>query len=238
MDIIGAITAAATVVLFIVSSFTHRETDAARMLPLACFRVHGNGVMVLNTISVSFVFWKHMKVIDLYAAMIVQREWSTDSEHHVSLLLRNVVRIKASLSTSTRLLASIFSSATVLSGIGTIATLYLHASHTLSSDVYAFACVFLLLQSVFFYVIWRLSESKDDIVRGVNSGVFADVFLVRRPVDTANAETRARRGRRSTGTWSAVCFRRSGSSSTYSASRSTTAPHPSSLSRLSPQCWS
>ncbi len=190
VDMIGLFTCVLSGLMFVATAFTHRETVWYRIVALAVMRVHGRTAMVLNTSCVAFVFWKHVKVIDVYANILRQRQWSVQHEHQVSILLRNIVRIRESTGVSTRLLGNIFSSATILGGAAAGLTVSLYRSAPFSVDVHAAVAGFILLQSVFFGVIWKLSDAKEGIVDVVNSGVFADTFLVRTPEADGGARAR------------------------------------------------
>ena len=192
MDVVGTTAAILTSTTFIVSSFTYRASEWYRIVPLAFLRLHGYGAMVMNTTAIAYVYWKHVKVIHVYASILAERAWSVENEHQVSLVLRNIVRIKESLAVTSKLIQGVFSSATVIGASATAITIYKAAPGVFHVDVYTSVISFCVLQSVFFCVIWKLSSAKDDIVDVVNSGVFADTFLVRQPFTQSNAQIRSR----------------------------------------------
>ena len=189
-DVIATIACIGTTAYFISASFLAPEEPLYLKLPMAVLRLHGAFAVMLNTLCLAFVFWKHIKVIDIHVRIFEAQDWSACEDHHVSVLLRNLVRMKESIHSTTELLSYVFSSATILGATALGATVYRYTIESFDFGTYISVAIFIVAQCIFFYVIYRLSEAKDDIEVLVRSADFADSFLSRRAV--ANAEQRVR----------------------------------------------
>mgnify|MGYP005673434729 CR=1 FL=1 len=189
-DVISAIACAGTLVYFIASSFVPHTDPLWLQLCIMLMRLHGAFAIILNTLCLAFVFWKHIKVIDIQVQIFDAQDWATCADHHVSVLLRNLVRMRESLHASTELLSNTFSSATILGSVALGSVAYRYTLESFDVTIYVSVATFLVAQSVFFYVIYRLSEAKDDIEVLVRSANFADAFLSRTAV--ANTAQRVR----------------------------------------------
>ena len=140
----------------------------------------GRTMVVNNTTTFCYVFYKHVKVLNIYAEILEHQRWSESRDHRCSILLVNLVKIKESLRISSDLLKSIFSSATIIGSIITGA--FIHSTtieHKYTYEMIVIICSFVNLQIIFFYVIYRLSEAKSRIEDVVFSATFASKFLSR-----------------------------------------------------------
>jgi hypothetical protein len=143
-------------------------------------RLLGRATVVNNTTTFCYVFYKHVKVLNIYAEILKHQRWSESRDHRCSILLVNLVKIKESLKISSRLLKTIFSSATIVGSV--IAGAFIHSTtieHRYTYEMIVVIYSFLNLQVIFFYVIYRLSEAKSRIEDVVFSSTFASKFLSR-----------------------------------------------------------
>lgn len=140
----------------------------------------GRATVVNNTTTFCYVFYKHVKVLNIYADILEHQRWSESRDHRCSILLVNLVKIKESLKISSDLLKTIFSSATIIGSV--IAGAFIHSTtieHRYTYEMIVIICSFVNLQLIFFYVIYRLSEAKSRIEDVVFSSTFASKFLSR-----------------------------------------------------------
>jgi hypothetical protein len=140
----------------------------------------GRATVVNNTTTFCYVFYKHVKVLNIYADILEHQRWSESRDHRCSILLVNLVKIKESLKISSDLLKTIFSSATIIGSV--IAGAFIHSTtieHRYTYEMIVIICSFVNLQLIFFYVIYRLSEAKSRIEDVVFSSSFASKFLSR-----------------------------------------------------------
>jgi hypothetical protein len=143
-------------------------------------RLMGRATVVNNTTTFCYVFYKHVKVLNIYADILEHQRWSESRDHRCSILLVNLVKIKESLKISSDLLKSIFSSATIIGSVITGA--FIHSTtieHRYTYEMIVIISSFVNLQLIFFYVIYRLSEAKSRIEDVVFSSTFASKFLSR-----------------------------------------------------------
>lgn len=143
-------------------------------------RLLGRATVVNNTTTFCYVFYKHVKVLNIYADILEHQRWSESRDHRCSILLVNLVKIKESLKISSGLLKTIFSSATIVGSV--IAGAFIHSTtieHRYTYEMIVIICSFVNLQVIFFYVIYRLSEAKSRIEDVVFSSTFASKFLSR-----------------------------------------------------------
>ncbi len=173
------------VALFIFLTYEHFD---ARLFPFFVIsRLHGRATCVVNTSAFAFVFYKHVKVLDLYSKILEQRDWSCESYEKVSLLLVNLMKIRESLGHSTSLFKSTFASATIAGAI--IIGAFIHSSTSAASEhvhwsyeFFVLAGSFVALQVLIFSVIAQLSFAKERIEDVTKSSKFAMKFLVRKAV--------------------------------------------------------
>lgn len=151
-------------------------------------RLYGSFAISLNAASLTFVFWRHVTIIDVFVNIFAAQDWRSCADHQVSVLLRTVIRLKESLQVSTELLSPIFSLATAMGGLSLGVALQRWHEERFDEFTIASAVLFGASQVMFFYVIYRLSSSKSDIQKLVHSAAFADSFLQRRVL--TNAHTR------------------------------------------------
>lgn len=144
-------------------------------------RLFGRCTCVLNTAIFVFVFYKHIKVINVYADVLSLKRWHSSSYDKISIMLVNIVRIRESLRTSTDELKLMFSTTTVNGAaiIGAIAHSKSLQHILLSYDTYVMLGSFLIMQLALFGVIAKLSLAKERIERVTNGSEFAMQFLVR-----------------------------------------------------------
>lgn len=143
-------------------------------------RLLGRAMVVNNTTTFCYVFYKHVKVLNIYADILEHQRWSESRDHRCSILLVNLVKIKESLKISSDLLKTIFSSETIIGSV--IAGAFIHSTtieHRYTYEMIVVICSFVNLQLIFFYVIYRLSEAKSRIEDVVFSSTFASKFLSR-----------------------------------------------------------
>lgn len=187
-DLIATLAASATAIFFIASSFD-QDSDIVLRVFHVFSRTYGAFGIIMNALAITYVFFKHVKVIQVYVKIFMSQDWHTCEDHHISVLLRNLVRIRESLHVSTELLSRVFSSSVIL-GVTLMGAVIGGTEETFSYTAYASLIMFGVTQVVFFGVVYLLSEAKDDIENLVRSADFADSFLTR----TAQA-TSARRVR-------------------------------------------
>lgn len=140
----------------------------------------GRAMVVNNTTTFCYVFYKHVKVLNIYADILVYERWNESRDYRCSIILVNLVKIKESLKISSNLLKSIFSSATIIGSF--ILGAVIHSTtieHRYTYEMFVIICSFVNLQIIFFYVIYRLSEAKSRIEDVVFSAKFASKFLSR-----------------------------------------------------------
>jgi hypothetical protein len=156
---------------------------------LIASRLVGSLVLCLNSITFCFVFYKHVKVLKIYADILQTQRWDVARDHRISVVLVNLVRIRDSLHISQELMGGVFSTATV-SGAVALGIFIHSASHSVHTpSMWTALGSFVLLQTAFFSVIYRLNKAKSSIENLVHSGKFASLFLSRRPLQTAEART-------------------------------------------------
>ena len=148
-----------------------------------CGRFYGRGACVVNTIAFAFIFYKHVKVLDVYAQTLQHQDWTGQNYDKVSLMLLNVTRMRESLKIATEATKSMFSSGTIagviLFGALIHSTTLSHETLT-SYDTVIIISSFLMLQGVVFSVIARLSCAKKRISDVTQSAKFATKFLARK----------------------------------------------------------
>lgn len=161
-------------------------------LPLMAMRTYGRLAMCANSLIVVHIFCQHAKVMRVYAQLLEGRDWTAhaNQEHHISAIMRAMMRIREALDCATKLLGCIFSAATVVGGVATGLTLYMLEHHPMPADVYASVSAFVLLQGLYAYVIWQLARAKQAIADVVNSAKLADAFLTRKATQTLDGRIR------------------------------------------------
>tara|TARA_B100001173_G_C16014129_1_gene558981 strand:+ start:920 stop:2209 length:1290 start_codon:yes stop_codon:yes gene_type:complete len=143
-------------------------------------RLLGRATVVNNTTIFCYVFYKHVKVLNVYADILEHQRWSESRDHRCSILLVNLVKIKESLKISSDLLNTIFSSLTIIGSV--IVGAFIHSTtieQRYTYEMIVIICSIVNFQVIFFYVIYRLSEAKSRIEDVVFSSTFASKFLSR-----------------------------------------------------------
>ena len=166
-----------------------RRFGAGFLPVLILSRLFGLTVLCLNATTFCFVFFKHVKVLLIYADVLGTQEWDVVRDHRISVILVNLVRIKDSLHISQELLGGIFSTATVCGA--TALGVFIHSASANVHNVGMWCALgsFAIIQCTFFWVIYRLNEAKTRIEKLVKSGKFASKFLSRKPSQTAEQRT-------------------------------------------------
>ena len=184
LHILGALIMA-TQIMLITGSLVATDRPAEsprRYVFFVISRIFGWGTCILNTFAFAFVYYKHIKVINIYASLLEHLRWESQGKNAVSELLLNLIKLRESLQTSTRCLRDMFSSATICGVV--ITAMYMHTvsigEHSLKYDTVIFLGSFTLLQVIMFSVIGKLDTSKErieDVARGAG---FAEKFLKRK----------------------------------------------------------
>ena len=165
-------TVSATVLTYI----THpaRNTYDAIIMTLA--RFIGYTCISMNTFIVIFIYWKHINAIQLYASLLNREEWTDTS---VASLILNIISTRESIEITTTLLGDIISTISIVGSL--ITGIFMHQIEDLNFEwhVYLVVNLFIILQSSFLILIWRLSKNKQHIECVVRSNEFATRFIKR-----------------------------------------------------------
>ena len=154
-------------------------------------RFYGRGTCILNTASFAFIFYKHVKVLNIYSKILERLNWSNQKYDKVSVMLINLTRIRESLKISTNELQKMFSTGTIAGLI--IAGILVHsttvsASYRWGYDSFIVVVSIIILQTIVFCVIAKLSLAKQSIEDVTKSSEFAIKFLSRNSVDQITVE--------------------------------------------------
>lgn len=146
-------------------------------------RLYGRGTVVTNVSSFAFVFYKHVKVLHIYAKILDMRDWSTQKYNNISVMLINLTRLRESLKISTDALKYIYSTGTITGAI--VAGILVHGTSVSESarwgyDSFIIITSFFTLQAITFGIIAKLSLAKEMIEDVTKKSEFALKFLSRK----------------------------------------------------------
>lgn len=146
-------------------------------------RLYGRGTVVTNVSSFAFVFYKHVKVLHIYAKILEMRDWSTQKYDNISVMLINLTRLRESLKISTDALKYIYSTGTITGTI--VAGILVHGTSVSESarwgyDSFLIVASFFTLQTITFGIIAKLSLGKEMIEDVTKNSEFALKFLSRK----------------------------------------------------------
>ena len=142
-------------------------------------RLFGRGVCTINMAIFAFVFYKHVKVLRLYASIIELTPWETQRYDKLSLVLIDLLRTKESLKVSTDALKPMFSFATI-AGVVVVGAYVHNASVNHNTyDLTVALVTFGVMEVVLFAVIALLSKAKERIEDVTSSSLLAVKFLGR-----------------------------------------------------------
>lgn len=146
-------------------------------------RLYGRGTVVTNVASFAFVFYKHVKVLHIYAKILEMRDWSTQKYDKISVMLINLTRLRESLKISTDALKNIYSTGTITGAI--MAGILVHSTSVSESarwgyDSFIIITSFFTLQAITFGIIAKLSLAKEMIEDVTKNSGFALKFLSRK----------------------------------------------------------
>lgn len=182
IKVVSIIVVFLSTVVFLGSMATMNFSDFSKpFIPFMIIsKLLGRTMVVNNTTTFCYVFYKHVKVLNIYADILEHQRWSESRDYRCSILLVNLLKIRESLKISSDLLKSVFSSATIIGSFMTGA--FIHSTtidHRYTYEMIVIICSFVTLQIIFFYVIYRLSQAKSRIEDVVFSSSFASKFLSR-----------------------------------------------------------
>jgi len=146
-------------------------------------RLYGRGTLVTNVSSFAFVFYKHVKVLHIYAQILELRDWSTQKYDEISVMLINLTRLRESLKISTDALKNIYSTGNIAAAIVTGVLVHgtsLSESARWGYDSFIIISSFLTLQAITFGIISKLSLAKEMIEDITKNSEFALKFLSRK----------------------------------------------------------
>lgn len=146
-------------------------------------RLYGRGTVVTNVSSFAFVFYKHVKVLHIYAKILEMRDWSTQKYDKISVMLINLTRLRESLKISVDALKNIYSTGTIAGTI--VAGILVHGTSVSESarwgyDSFIIVTSFFTLQAITFGIIAKLSLAKEMIEDVTKNSEFALKFLSRK----------------------------------------------------------
>ena len=146
-------------------------------------RLYGRGTVVTNVSSFAFVFYKHVKVLNIYANILEMRDWSTQKYDKVSVMFINLTRLRESLKISTDALKNIYSTGTIAGSI--VAGILVHGTSVSESarwgyDSFIIITIFFTIQAITFGIIAKLSLGKEMIETVTKKSEFALKFLSRK----------------------------------------------------------
>lgn len=146
-------------------------------------RLHGRATIVTNVSSFAFIFYKHVKVLQIYAKILEMRDWSDQKYDKISIMLINLTRLRESLKISTDAFKNIFSTGTISGAI--IAGVLIHETTVSESarwgyDSFLIISSFFIFQSIVFAIIAKLSMAKETIEDVTKNSKFASKFLSRK----------------------------------------------------------
>ena len=146
-------------------------------------RLYGRGTIVTNVSSFAFVFYKHVKVLHIYAKILEMRDWSTQKYDKISVMLINLTRLRESLKISTDALKNIYSTGTIAGAV--LAGILVHGTSVSESarwgyDSFIIITSFFTLQAITFGIIAKLSLAKEMIEDVTKNSEFALKFLSRK----------------------------------------------------------
>ncbi len=161
-------------------------------------RLLGRGVIVTNVSSFAFVFYKHVKVLKIYAKILQMRDWSNQKYDKISVMLINLTRLRESLKISTDAFKNLFSTGTISGAI--IIGVLIHGTTVSESarwgyDSFIVISSLFIFQSIVFGIIAKLSLAKEMIEDVTKNSEFASKFLSRKKnadatqIATENAST-------------------------------------------------
>ena len=97
MRVISLVVSSTIIISFIGSMLTTEVSQYDIYFPFFIIsRFYGRGASILNTASFAFVFYKHIKVLNLYAQILEKRDWSTQKYYIVSVMIMNLTRLRES----------------------------------------------------------------------------------------------------------------------------------------------
>jgi hypothetical protein len=146
-------------------------------------RLYGRGTVVTNAASFTFVFYKHVKVLHIYAKILEMRDWSNQKYDKVSVMLINLTRLRESVKISTDALKKIYSSGTISGAV--VAGILVHSTSVSESaqwgyDSFMIVTSFIALQVITFGIIAKISFAKEMIEDVTKNSEFAMKFLSRK----------------------------------------------------------
>jgi uncharacterized membrane protein len=146
-------------------------------------RLYGRGTIVTNVSSFAFVFYKHVKVLHIYATTLEMRKWSTQNYDRISVMLINLTRLRESIRISTNAVKNIYSTGTIAGGV--VAGILVHGTSMSEAakwgyDSFIIIGSFLILQAIIFGIIAKISLAKERIEDVTKRAEFAVKFLSRK----------------------------------------------------------
>lgn len=146
-------------------------------------RLYGRGTIVTTLSSFAFVFYKHVKVLHIYAKILEMKDWSTQRYDKISVMLINLTRLRESLKISTDALKNIYSTCTITGAV--VAGILVHSTSVSEStrwgyDSFIIVTSFLIFQAITFGIIAKLSLAKQMIEDVTKKSEFAVKFLSRK----------------------------------------------------------
>ena len=140
---------------------------------------YGRSIILINLSSFTIVFCKHVKIIEGILEILNNKVYNRCDMKQLSFICKQVTRMRHELHISIKYMESMFSTSTI---IGAVALGYIfetRGKYSISEIPLVSIIIFVFSQIVFFYIVYRVSNQKEELHKLINSPRIVKLFLSR-----------------------------------------------------------
>ena len=142
-------------------------------------RAIGFCIMSLNIFSLIYIFCKHINAVQSYATILSDEGCITYTQTTLACFIKNIIELRESLRVTRSLFSYMVSYSVIVCGIVTGIVINSNDMFKFDYWVYISLVSFCTLYSILLYIIWQVSESKNNIQQVIQGGSMARRYLIR-----------------------------------------------------------
>lgn len=144
-----------------------------------CYWFYGRSIILINLASFTIVFCKHVKIIEGILEILDNKVYNRCDMKQLSFICKQVTRMRHELHISIKYLENMFSTSTIIGAISMGYIIETRGKYGISEISITSIIIFIVSQVVFFYIVYRVSNQKDELHKLINSPRIVKQFLSR-----------------------------------------------------------
>ena len=140
---------------------------------------YGRSIILINLSAFTIVFCKHVKIIEGILEILNNKVYNRCDMKQLSFICKQVTRMRYELHNSIKYMENMFSTSTIIGAITMGYIFETRGKYSISEISVISILMFVFSQIVFFYIVCRVSNQKDELHKLINSPRIVKLFLSR-----------------------------------------------------------